>query len=301
MRQLLTLVDNLLGEIPITFYEDRFEIKHACILDENTGKKIVIYFKPNMDFILKYETNKEYFAKNKKCTFTPSVKNFTKYITSTAKKDALEFYAFVDKPDTLCANISKSGSWGRGGSTFKNTNIDLFDIETASTDRVKPNITVPLSDITNLCSSINKAKTSYKGIEFLGYKKGMRLVGNGHTDEATLGDKWGNCNDEDYIGSYKMTLDKNKALSVIHNITETGVVAVFFDKTSIKLKLPTGSYGETDIIFDNGVDVVKSDESGDDAVSSDAELVDDKDDEESDADDGSCDAINDTTSGFWSD
>lgn len=256
-RQMFTLVDNLVGEIPITLYSDRFEIKHANILDETTGRKIVVNFVPKMDDILVYETDQEHFDKNDVLVLTPSVKNFSSYVTSTSKKDSLEFKCFSDHPDTMFVNIIKSGSSGTGGSNFKNINFKQYDIIRTETSGEKTNIKIPLNDMCILCSSINKAKNQYKNTKFIGYKNGVVITGVGHTDVASLGNKWGTCIEEEKIGEYILAIEHNKALSIIQNITESGVVAMFFKHNVLKMKFPVGCYGEMTVVFDNGQDISK--------------------------------------------
>lgn len=251
-RQMIFLVNNLLGEIPMTFYRDRFEIKHAKILDEKTGRKIVVDFTPYMKYILNYTTNDEFYDKHEKIVMTPSIINFTNYIKSTSKKDVLEMNCYSNKLDTLFVNILKVNSGG-GINCFKNINFKQFDIVNRDKSKEEiPNIKISLNELCTLCSNISKAKSQYKHVEFVGYRKGLSFHGVGNTDVASLGDKWGVCDEKELIGVYKLEMDHNKSLSCIQNITESGVVALFFEENIIKMKFPTGCYGDITIIFDNG-------------------------------------------------
>ena len=250
-RQMFVLVESMLGEIPISCYEDRFEIKHALIIDENVGKKIVIHFTPHMNSILNYTTNPKYFNSQDCHILSPPNKEFISYVNSTAKKDPLELLAYSNDPSSLYVNIIKAGSSGKGNSKFKNSLYNKCTI--INNDKVsKPNVKIPLNDICTLCSSISKSKNSYKGVLFNGYQRGINITGDSHTDVAALGDEWGVCDPDEYIGTYKIALDKNKAISAINNITEAGVVSFFLDKNKMKMQFPIGSYGEMLIVFDNG-------------------------------------------------
>ena len=252
-RQLITLIHSLLGDIPIIFYKDWFEIKHANILDEKTGKKIVVNFIPTMRYIIDYETCPEYFAQNQSLVMTPSVRDFTKYVGSASKKDGLEFSCYADQLNSLFVSVIKSGSSGSSNNSFKNVNFKRFQIlQREESVEAVPNIKVPLNDICLLCTNINKSRSQYKNIILSGYKYGMSMGVRSHTDVARLSDSWGDCNPDELIGTYYLSLEINKALSGIHNITESGVVPMFFSPGILKFKIPIGCYGETVIILENG-------------------------------------------------
>lgn len=279
-RQIINLIDTLLGEIPITFYRDRFEIKHAKILDDKTGNKVVVHFTPIMNFILKYEVNKAFFDANEKLVMTPPNRNFVMHVASTGRKDGLEMICYANRPETLFVNVLKSNKSGLGNTHFTNVNYTKYQIEcTSGFDSRKPNVKATLNDIYILFSGIDKSRAQYKDVILEGYTNGMSIGTGNFTEVSHLGSTWGDCGpNEKKIGTFKLNGEFIKALAGLNNITEAGVVPFFFDPNILRFKIPIGSYGEVLIILENGKE--EAEEVDDDSYEGDVEVFDlDKEDD----------------------
>lgn len=250
-RQMFTLIEAMLGETPIICYSDHFEIKHAVITDNTTESKIVVYFKPRMDNILKYDTTPELFNSGDIHVLNPASKQFMSYVSSTTKKDFLQISCPADDPDSVYANIIKTDNTGSGNSRFRNTRFRPQIIEDSCT-QVKPNIKIPLSSVCDTGVLIHKNKTSYDKVLYIGYKEGFEIKGDGHDGTDVIGKRWGKCDEEDYIATYPISIEKNRCISGINKIPDNGVIALFFSESTIKLKFPVGSYGDMTIMFNKG-------------------------------------------------
>lgn len=256
-RQMFALIDSLVGEIPIYFYRDRFEIKYVSVLEQETGKKVGIKVIPIMKRILNYETNPAFFTDDEKVIqMNPYRSEFMEYLKTTNKKDSIDFCVKTDSPDSLWVNINKNCSNGVNNINFKNNELENFTVYVD--EYGEPNINIPLNELCNSCVLIGKRRNDFKGITFIGYKKGLKIIGEKYTNSSVLGTHWGLCTDE--IGRYALNMEKVKALSNINSITENGVISFYFSSDKMRMDIPISYYADMIVTFCNGKEMKRESE-----------------------------------------
>lgn len=263
-RQMFSLIDNLVGEIPIYFHKDRFEIKYASVLESETGKKIGVEVIPMMNKILNYETSDNFFVNgNEVLQMNPSRNEFNTYLKSVNKRDGLDLCVKSNSPDTLLVNVTKNSPSGVNEITFKHVEINNFNVSVE--EFTSPNIKIPLNELCNGCSLVGKQKNNFKGIVFIGYQRGVGLIGEKYTNSSALETKWGDCSGNE-IARYSLNIEKVKALSGISSITENGVVCFYFSRNKMRMDIPISYYADMLLTFCYGEtknDVAKVDKNTD--------------------------------------
>lgn len=259
-KQILSLIDKLVENVPLYMYKDHFEIKHAVILNEQTNKNLAVFMQPDMDRIIKYETDEEYFKKHDHIVIVPLKATFIKYISDTKKKETLQFKVMKSDPTSLLVDFCRSTSDICENTSFPHMpEVSLFNIDIPDYRKDKCNVKINAIDLSKHCSSINKDKKIYKHVSIRGYEHGMKL--NGVNESHTMKNqevkcKWGKCKEKSYIDEYTIDLDKNAALVFIKTMADHGVVATYFYKDKMILDIPVETFARIVMVVNNGEEII---------------------------------------------
>lgn len=270
IRQMFAFMKTYVGDFQFRCYENILIIHSAVRYNENYGKNSS-YSKRSTSFqdskhqhaciakffandLLKYKISQFDSIDSDGVPylqFSPNSTTFYNNVTQCSKKDTLNLEIVIDQNGKLSTfiNLSKPGITSRTRSCCETIECRSNLLEGHDMFQGKePNIKLPLADFSSVCASIGGIKTKSIKPVIVTYPEGLSIYAENLKKESVKDSYWGNCEDKPLF-SHNISIEINNVFASLSNITEMGVVSMYFDKSTIMISIAVGSCGRLKVFM----------------------------------------------------